>query len=131
MLLDAVATIILAGMMLIPIVNVFVGVVVGAHLGGVPLAAVGAFIAVAIIRAEAHLFERFEWLQLAAEPLPASASEETAVPTVGRHASRMVRPETPRARPPRPRPRTHRLRHLRERTRHAAHAREQRSGMLH
>lgn len=124
MLLDAIATIILAGMMLIPIVNVFVGVVVGAHLGGVPVAAAGALLAVAIIRVEALVFERFEWLQLSPVPEPWPASGEIAVTTAGRAASRIVHPEAPRARPPRAGLRAYRLRDMRGRTRHAAYARE-------
>jgi hypothetical protein len=130
MLLDAIATIILAGMMLIPLVNVFVGVIVGAHLVGVPGAAVGALIAIAITRAEALVSERFEWLQLSTEAVPCGVSEETVVTTIGRHASRMVRTETPRTRPPRQSVRAHRLRNVRERVRHGERACEARSSSI-
>ena len=52
MLLDMIATIILAGMMLVPILNVFAGVIVGAGLAGAPGAMAGLFIALTIMGAE-------------------------------------------------------------------------------
>jgi len=52
MLLDMIATIILAGMMLVPILNVFAGVIVGAGLAGVPGAMAGLFVALTIMGAE-------------------------------------------------------------------------------
>jgi len=47
-----IATIILAGMMLVPILNVFAGVIVGAGLAGVPGAMAGLFVALTIMGAE-------------------------------------------------------------------------------
>lgn len=52
MLLDTIATIILAGMMLIPVVNVFAGVIVGAGLGGTIGAIAGLLLALSIMAAE-------------------------------------------------------------------------------
>jgi len=52
MLLDMIATIILAGMMLVPILNVFAGVIVGAGLAGLPGAMAGLFVALTIMGAE-------------------------------------------------------------------------------
>ena len=52
MLLDTIATVILGGMMLIPVVNVFAGVIVGAGLGGVVGAFAGLLLALIIMAAE-------------------------------------------------------------------------------
>ncbi len=52
MLLDTIATIVLAGMMLIPLVNVVAGVIVGAGLGGSIGAMAGLVIALSIMAAE-------------------------------------------------------------------------------
>ncbi|HWK37300.1 MAG TPA: hypothetical protein VNR88_00140 [Hyphomicrobium sp.] len=52
MLLDMIATVILVGMMLVPILNVFAGVIVGAGLAGLPGAMAGLFIALTIMGAE-------------------------------------------------------------------------------
>jgi hypothetical protein len=52
MLLDAIATVILAGMMLVPFLNVFVGAIVGAGLVGTPGAAAGVLLALAVTAAE-------------------------------------------------------------------------------
>ena len=52
MLLDTIAIVILAGMMLIPVVNIFAGVIVGAGLGGVVGAFAGLLLALIIMAAE-------------------------------------------------------------------------------
>jgi len=64
MLLDAIASIVLAGMMLIPLANIFVGVIVGASLGGVPGALAGFVLAAAVIAAEKSLGDRRGWFDL-------------------------------------------------------------------
>jgi hypothetical protein len=57
-MLDAVATIILAGMMFIPIINIVVGIVVGGAVFGVSGGFAGASIAVLITLAENQLIDR-------------------------------------------------------------------------
>ena len=61
MLLDAIALLILAGMMFIPLVNVIVGVVVGAGLAGSPGALFGLLSALAISAAQKIFGERRRW----------------------------------------------------------------------
>jgi hypothetical protein len=126
MLLDAIATIILAGMMLIPLVNVFVGAVAGAALGGVPGALAGVIGAVVVTLLERVLADRLGWREVRQlpEPLATDGDEETLVTTIGRRAQ-SSRTETPRTRPPPNRARAHRSR---ERTGAATLLREKRSG---
>jgi len=57
MLLDAIALVILAGMMFIPLVNVIVGVIVGAGLAGPPGALAGALFAIVITAAQRMIGE--------------------------------------------------------------------------
>ncbi|WP_157066713.1 hypothetical protein [Hyphomicrobium sulfonivorans] len=52
MLPDMIASIILVGMMLVPILNIFVGVIVGAGIAGVSGAALGLLVALLIMAAE-------------------------------------------------------------------------------
>jgi hypothetical protein len=61
MLLDAIALLILAGMMFIPLVNVIVGVVVGAGLAGPPGALCGLLSALAITVAQKIIRHRTAW----------------------------------------------------------------------
>jgi hypothetical protein len=61
MLLDAIALLILAGMMFIPLVNVIVGVVVGAGLAGPPGALCGLMSALAIPVAQKIVCHRTAW----------------------------------------------------------------------
>jgi len=61
MLLDAIATVILVGMMFIPLVNIIVGVVVGADLGGPPGALCGLLSALAISAAQKVIGDRTTW----------------------------------------------------------------------
>jgi hypothetical protein len=63
MLLDAIALLILAGMMFIPLVNVIVGVVVGAGLAGPPGALCGLMFAIAITVAQKAIRDRPGWIQ--------------------------------------------------------------------
>jgi hypothetical protein len=64
MLLDAIATVILAGLMLIPLANVVVGGVVGAGLAGPLGGIVGILLAIAIAALEARLADRLGWRDL-------------------------------------------------------------------
>jgi hypothetical protein len=73
MLLDTIATIILAGMMLIPFVNIIVGVIVGAGLAGVPGALLGLAVAIAVTGVERLAAEHRQALR------PAAADAEPGV----------------------------------------------------
>lgn len=64
MLLDAIATIILGGMMLIPLVNVIVGAIIGAGLGGPLGGTIGVLLAIAITYTETRLADRLGWRDL-------------------------------------------------------------------
>ena len=55
MLLDMIAIVILAGMMLIPVVNIFAGVIIGAGLGGAAGAGAGLSIALIVTAGERAL----------------------------------------------------------------------------
>jgi hypothetical protein len=57
-LLDAIASVILLGMMLVPVVNIIVGIIVGAALAGPFGAICGALIAIAITGAQKAIGER-------------------------------------------------------------------------
>jgi hypothetical protein len=61
MLLDAIALLILIGMMFIPVVNVVVGVVVGAGPAGPPGALCGLLSALAISAAQTIIGKRKSW----------------------------------------------------------------------
>jgi hypothetical protein len=52
MLLDMIAIVILAGMMLIPVVNIFAGVIIGAGLGGAAGACAGLLLALIVMAGE-------------------------------------------------------------------------------
>ncbi len=64
MLLDAIALLILAGMMFIPLVNVVVGVIVGAGFAGPPGALAGALLALVTTAAQKMVAERRGWSAL-------------------------------------------------------------------
>lgn len=55
MLLDMIAIVILAGMMLIPVVNIFAGVIIGAGLGGAAGACAGLLLALIVTAGERAL----------------------------------------------------------------------------
>jgi hypothetical protein len=67
LLLDAIASIILMGMMLVPIVNLFAGGILGAALGGVPGVVAGLLIAVIVTVAEKMIADRQGWFGAIAE----------------------------------------------------------------
>jgi hypothetical protein len=64
MLLDAIATVILAGLMLIPFLNVIIGAVIGAGLAGPPGAFVGILTGAAIVALETWIADRLGWRDL-------------------------------------------------------------------
>lgn len=76
LLLDAIASIILMGMMLLPIVNVVEGVILGAALGGVPGGVAGLLLAVIVTVAEKMIADRRGWFRIM------GAVEATAVSDV-------------------------------------------------
>lgn len=101
MLLDTIATIILIGMMLIPFVNIVVGVVVGAGLGGVPGALLGLAAAIAITGAEKFAADHWqpyapEGVGVPPEPVVAAPLQE---PLGRRLRVRLLAPRK-RIRPP-------------------------------
>jgi hypothetical protein len=98
MLLDAIATVILAGLMLIPLVNVIAGGVVGAGLLGPLGGAIGILLAIAITGLETWLADRLGWRDLQCAP----ASETSADAVVA------ARERTIRTGPPSPRRQSHR-----------------------
>jgi hypothetical protein len=69
MLLEAIAAVILLGMMLIPLVNVFVGVIVGAGLVGTPGAVAGVLLALVVTVAEKLIGDRRGWFDVRCEIL--------------------------------------------------------------
>lgn len=95
MLLDAIATVILAGLMLVPLINVIVGGVAGAGLLG-PLGAVaGVLLALGITWLEVWLADCLGWrdLQPQSEDVVVAVADDVS-PTVER---------TIKTRPPKPR----------------------------
>jgi hypothetical protein len=112
MLLDAIATVILAGLMLIPLVNVVVGGVVGAGLAG-PLGGItGILLAIAIAALETWLADRLVWRDLrhhtanalnpvADEMVPATErSIRAGTPTRRRQSHRVQEAKAARRRAP-------------------------------
>lgn len=61
MLVDAIASVILAGMMLIPLINLIVGIIVGAAVAGPAGIVLGVLLALAITAAESWWCHRLEW----------------------------------------------------------------------
>jgi len=81
MLLDAIATVILAGLMLIPLLNVIVGGVIGAGLLGPFGGVMGIVLAIAITALETWVADRLGWRDLrsrAADALESVADEVAA-----------------------------------------------------
>jgi hypothetical protein len=70
MLLDAIATVILAGLMLLPLLNVVVGGVAGAGLLGPLGGLAGILLAIAITALETWLADRLGWRDLQCVPEP-------------------------------------------------------------
>jgi hypothetical protein len=104
MLLDAIATVILAGMMLIPLVNIFVGAIVGAGLVGTPGAVAGVLLAMAVTVAEKLIGDRRGWFDVTCESNDTATGATRAATRLNpkRHVTRR-RPLAPQ-RQHRPRP---------------------------
>ena len=99
---DAIALVILTGMMLIPFVNILVGVIVGAGLGGVFGAVGGLSLAILVIAAEKLIGARLGLF----DPRPELAA--TALPQVSAHRrARLTRRRTLVLRTQRQRPVLH------------------------
>jgi hypothetical protein len=64
LLLDAIACVILTGMMLVPIVNLIAGAILGAALGGAPGGVVGFLLAIIVAVAEKVVADRLGWFEL-------------------------------------------------------------------
>jgi hypothetical protein len=99
---DAIALVILAGMMLIPFVNIVVGVIVGAGVGGVFGAVAGMLLSVLVIAAEKLIGHRLGLL----DPRPALAA--SALPQANAYGrARLTRRRTLVLRAQRRRPLLH------------------------
>ena len=61
MIFDAIAIIVLSGMMLVPLVNLVVGLIVGACLGGPAGVSVGLALAVLISVVEKRIGDQLDW----------------------------------------------------------------------
>lgn len=103
-MLDAIALIILAGMMLIPFVNVVVGIIVGAGVGGVIGAVAGLLLSVLVIAAEKLIGHRLGLFDprraLAASALPQASAYRHARLTRRRTLVLRAQPRPPVLRPP-------------------------------
>ena len=64
LLLDAIACVILTGMMLVPIVNLFAGAILGAALGGAPGGVVGLLLAIIVTVAEKAIADWRGWFEV-------------------------------------------------------------------
>ena len=80
MLVDAIAIVILTGMMFVPLVNVLVGAIVGSGLGGIPGCIAGIVLAIAITLAEKVIGDRRGWFRMACQ-IENAASEIAAART--------------------------------------------------
>jgi hypothetical protein len=78
MLLDMIAIVILAGMMLIPVVNIFAGVIIGAGLGGAAGACAGLSLALIVMAVERALVA---WLAAEANEHGARNSKVARTPS--------------------------------------------------
>ena len=90
MIFDAIALIVLSGMMLVPLVNVVVGLIAGAWLGGPAGALVGLSLAVLIAAIEKWAADQVAWFEpnattAEAAPLTLAPRSIDLLPT-GRHA---------------------------------------------
>ena len=82
MLVDAIASLILAGMMLIPLINLFVGIIAGAAVAGPAGMVVGIVLALCITAVEYHYCCRIEWPGEAAGDASADLDVEPTGPAV-------------------------------------------------
>jgi hypothetical protein len=96
MLLDAIATVILAGLMLIPLVNVIVGGVLGAGLAGPLGGVVGILLAIAVTALETWLADILGLRDLRPEP----AAKEPAAVDAAAVAERTIKTGPPTRRRP-------------------------------
>ena len=87
MIFDAIAIIVLCGMMLVPLVNIVVGLIVGAWLGGPAGALVGLALAVLIVALETRIGDRLGWFE------PDTTTAEAAPQTLASRSSDL-RPNT-------------------------------------
>lgn len=92
MLLDAIAAIILAGLMVVPIVNAVVGAFVGAAVAGPPGAGAGLLLAVLITAAEKWLSDRLGWGEIRGVVEDADGPAVVTGPPTGRRQSFARRP---------------------------------------
>jgi hypothetical protein len=67
MLVDAIAIVILAVMMFVPLISLLVGAIVGSGLGGIPGCIAGILLAVAITLAEKVIGDRRGWFRVACQ----------------------------------------------------------------
>jgi hypothetical protein len=81
MLLDAIATVILTGLMLVPLVNVLVGGVAGGGLLGPLGVTIGVLLAIAITALETRIADHLGWRDLRPEPegAPELMAEEVSL----------------------------------------------------
>jgi len=79
MLVDAIASVILAGMMLIPLINLIVGTIVGASVAGAPGIVVGVLLALGITVAQGWYWRRLEWPGAASADADDEPAMETAI----------------------------------------------------
>ena len=121
MLLDAIATVILAGLMLIPLVNVIVGGVLGAGLAGPLGGVIGILLAVAITALETWLADCLGLRDLRPEPV------EAAEPTAGE--ATLISERTIRTGPPVRRRQSHRAPETKP-ARRAAHSGKLQGGAI-
>jgi hypothetical protein len=76
---DTIATVILAGMMFIPLVNVFVGIIVGAGLAGLSGGMLGLALAIAVTAAVKLVGGRRGWFDVVCESDAAVVSVQPSV----------------------------------------------------
>jgi hypothetical protein len=89
MIFDAIAVIVLCGMMLVPLVNIVVGLIAGAWLGGPAGALVGIALAVLIAGIEKWVADQVGWVEpnaITAEAAPL-ASRSSDLRSNTRHAA--------------------------------------------
>ena len=87
---DTIATVILAGMMFIPFVNVFVGIIVGAGLAGLSGGMLGLALAIAVTAAVKLVGGRRGWFEIVCESDTAAVSVQP--PAIARSSRRRILP---------------------------------------
>ena len=97
MIFDAIAVIVLCGMMLVPLVNMVVGLIVGAWLGGPAGALAGIALAVLIAGIEKWVADQVVWVEpnaITAEAAPLASRSSDLRPNT-RHAASARRSTSP------------------------------------